>query len=95
MKKIIALLLGCCVLLGLAACGQTEPGSEPGSAQPTAPAQTPEPTPEPIAPLPNGMSGDPADYDASVPTIEEMAAQVGDKFTQHVFSDSTTGLDLN
>ena len=98
MKKILALVLVCCVLLGLAACGQAGSGPAPDSSQATEAPQssaTPEATEEPYAPLPNGMSGDPADYDASVPTLEEMAAQVGDKFTQELFEDSSTGLALD
>ena len=95
MKKIIALLLVCCVLLALVACGQKDP-VEPDSSQPTEAPQPTETPEEPgFAPLPNGMSGDPADYDASVPTLEEMAAQVGDKFTQHVFEDASTGMSLD
>lgn len=96
MKKIIALVLVCCVLLGLAACGPTEPAAVSDSPQPTAASQPSAVPEEPgYAPLPNGMSGDPADYDASVPTLEEMAAQVGDKFTQHVFEDASTGMSLD
>ena len=96
MKKIIALVFVCCALLALAACGQTEPSSVPDNPQPTAASQPPTAPEEPgYAPLPNGMSGDPADYDASVPTLEEMAAQVGDKFTQHVFEDDSTGMALD
>ena len=95
MKKIIALLLVCCVLLALVACGQKDSAGPDDSQTPSGSQPTEAPEEPGFAPLPNGMSGDPADYDASVPTLEEMAAQVGDKFTQHVFEDASTGMSLD
>ena len=96
MRKIIALLLVCCVLFGLAACGQTTPASDaPQTTEAPQASAAPEPTEPSHLPLPNGMNSDPADYDSAVPTVEEMAAQVGDKFTQELFEDSATGLALD
>ena len=84
---------------------------EPSSAaEPSAPAQeepadeTPEEEPaageesEPAgeyAALPNGMSGNPADYDADVPAANKMRDEVKDKFSRELFEDGATGLSID
>ena len=118
MKRVLSMLMLCCVLLSCAACGNSQ-ASEPAA---EAPAQTAEPAEvavpaqeepaeeaeepapeeetaeEPAVeydPLPNGMSGDPADYDASVPATNKMRDEVQEKFTQELFEDSETGLSID
>ena len=116
MKRVLSILILCCMLLSCAACGNSQ-ASEPV-------ADAPEPTAEPVetavpaeeeaseeaeapaeelaeepaveyAPLPNGMSGDPADYDASVPATNKLRDAVQDKFTQELFEDGETGLSID
>ena len=63
-------------------------------AEEPAPEETEEPAAEPVL-LSNGMSADPADYDASVPATNKLRDQVQDKFTQELFEDSETGLNID
>lgn len=111
MKKLIALLTLCCVLLACAACTSTNPSeTTPSAAEQTQagtstdPAGTDTQAPATDAaegptkeytPLPNGMSGDPTDYDASVPATNVLKDEVEDKFTQELFEDSVTGLSVD
>ena len=106
MKKSAILLLILSLLLGCCACGSApdsaaEPAApEAAAAEVTdAPAAEPtaEPTPEPVSypPLPNGMSGNPAAYDASVPATNILRDEVQDKFSQELFEDPSTGLSLD
>ena len=48
-----------------------------------------------FTPLANGMSGNPADYDASVPATNILRNEVQDKFTQELFEDGETGLSID
>ena len=101
-------LLGCAACGNAQDAGQPSPTPEQPSpsAAPGAPAEPPVPAEsagpaeenEPdvtYAPLPNGMSGDPADYDASVPAANKLREEVQDKFTQEVFEDAETGLTID
>ena len=65
-----------------------EPAEEPAVEEPGEPVKE-------YTPLSNGMSGNPADYDASVPATNIMRNEVQDKFSQELFEDSVTGLSLD
>ena len=115
MKRVLSMLLLCCVLIACAACGNgqasepipdsTEAAAEPAEVaapveeeSPAEEAKSPAPEEEPAVeydPLPNGMSGNPADYDASVPATNKLRDAVQDKFTQELFEDSETGLSID
>lgn len=106
MKRLLALFLMICMVFTLVACGNsqtpTEPAWQTDPSTDVTEASTEEPTvPETTAaekeyaPLSNGMSGNPNDYDASVPATNILRNEVQDLFTQEVFEDSETGLSLD
>ena len=72
---------------------EEEPADEPYGEEPPAGEES-EPAGE-YAALPNGMSGDPADYDAAVPASNVMRNEVQDKFSQELFEDGATGLSID
>ncbi len=100
------ILLGCAACGGEQASGSASDAAETtaGPVETAAPADEEGPAQEEseaaeesaveYAPLANGMSGDPADYDASVPATNKLSDEVLDKFTQELFEDSATGLSI-
>ena len=112
MKRVLSVLLLCCVLIACAACGNgqaaepvsdaAEEASAPAEAAVSAPEEPPEEAEAPTGapadetePLPGGMSGNPADYDATVTATNKLRDEVQDKFTQELFEDAETGLRID
>ena len=71
-----------------------EPEEEPAMEEEPAAGEESEPVGE-YAPLPNGMSGNPADYDDAVPATNKMREEVKDKFSRELFEDGATGLSID